>query len=511
MLAQDASASSSSSFSIALQLAPYQSAVFQKATTRMQVLSTPPDLAPSPVGKKLNLPATAAASCPKPSRRQSSSSPSPPSTESGSSADPASATNTPITLASDSSASSISSRTAAFHRQATVCPAFSLQTQPPVRIRPTLANKRVLSEGEVILPRPAKRSRMPYNPILRKRSCNALQSPSSFVPSVPAIASWRAACEQRRRRQVAKSKSKRQPVSLKRATASALRNASCSASSKSARSTDTESDRIIRSYALPELRLLSATRTAPIGWSNFAGAKAFAPRMIEVYDERAAKRAPERERFWPIVDRQLDYTGARMLSHSNSSHRSLIFSNSCTHSGANKPSFDPPVSPKSGLPVCTQAVASSDEDRSPLTPHEPAQRLAPELPRCRASQYALDAVENESRRKSTMPLSPAVTLSAVIDFTRALASQKEQQQRDAAQLARNAYGQPVYSPPSSPQATSVAVTVKGSEPDLAAHTPLRIAPIALAPTGTASDSHRGSDYFGHWETYLCNVGKESTF
>ncbi|CDS01252.1 hypothetical protein [Sporisorium scitamineum] len=447
----------------AFRLEPYQSAAFQQIRSRMQALSTPPDLAPSPANKQLALSA-AAASYPQ-SRRQSTCSPSPPATESGNYADQPSASNTPLTLATDSSASSSSTsiRTDAFRRQATACSTFALHAHPPARTRPGLANKRVLSEGQVILPRPAKRSRMPSSPTLRKQSCDALHSASSFLPSVTAITSWRMACEQRRQRHLAKSKSRLHAASLKRAAAaSTLRKPS-----RSAATTDAEPT-LIKSDPLPELRLLSATRTAPIGWSHFAGAnKAFVPHMVEVYDERAAKRAPERQRFWPIIDHQLDYTGARMLLLSNSSYRSLAPSHPATHSGA-KSLFDPPVSPKSGLPVYSQPMGSSDEDSLPLTPDAPIQSRS--LPR-RASQYARDAVANESRRKSTISLSPAATL-----------------------------------PP------QVTATVKSSKPDLAAHAPLRIAPRrSVAATGPSSDSRRTKDYFGHWETYLCNFGKESTF
>lgn len=351
---------------------------------------------------------------------------------------------------------------------------------------------------------------MPYNHTLRKRSCETLPSPSSFVPSVPAITSWRMACEQRRERQLAKSKSKRQAANLKRAAASALSKASRSADTTDAEPAQAQRSSNTKSDPLPELRLLSATRTAPIGWSRFAGAKAFESRMVEVYDERTAKRAPERQRFWPIIDHQLDYTGARMLSLSNSLHSSLPFANACTHPGA-KSLFDPPVSPKSGLPMYTQPMGSSDEDRLPLTPDVPARCAIPSSPRRPASQYARDAVQNESHRKAKYPLSPAATLSAVIDFTRAQASQKEQQQREAAQPACNAYGQLVYSPPS-PPVVAATVTAKDAKPDLAAHAPLRIAPRrSTAATGASSDFHRSRDYFGHWETYLCNFGKESTF
>ncbi|CBQ73857.1 conserved hypothetical protein [Sporisorium reilianum SRZ2] len=443
----------------------------------MQALSTPPDLAPSPADKQLSL-SSAAATCHPQPRSQSSCSPSPPPTESGSYAEPASASNTPLTLASDSSASSTDSvnpaRTHAFRRQATACPSFSLQTHPPARTRPSLASKRVLSEGEVILPRPAKRCRMPCNPTLRKQqACDALPSPSSFVPSVPAITSWRMACEQRRQRHLAKSKSKLQSASLKRATASAR-----------TRTPHAQPNSSTKSDVLPELRLLSATRTAPIGWSRFVPATPLVPHMVEVYDERAAKRAPERQRFWPIIDHQLDYTGARMLSLSNASDP-----NACTHPGA-KSLFDPPVSPTSRLPVYTQPLGSLHEDRSPLTPDASPHFVTRSPPR-HASQYARDAVDNESRRRPKIVLSPSATLSAVIDFTHAQASQKQTQ---------------------SPQGAAAAAALKSSKPDLAAHAPVRIAPRrSMAAAAASSDFHRSRDYFGHWETYLCNFGKESTF
>uniref|UniRef100_V5EVH0 Uncharacterized protein n=2 Tax=Kalmanozyma brasiliensis (strain GHG001) TaxID=1365824 RepID=V5EVH0_KALBG len=236
---------------------------------------------------------------------------------------------------------------------------------------------------------------------------------------------------------------------------------------------------------LPELRLLSATRTAPIGWSQFSGAAAFAPHMVEVYDERDAKCAPERQRFWPIIDHQLDYTGARMLSLSNGTFH---LSEPCA-----KPLLDEPISPKSGLPLrqlampaYTQPIGSSDEDRSPVTPDAPTHRAARSP--TRPSRQARKAVAKESQRKARIPLSPSATLSAVIDFTRAQASAKQHPEP-----ARNAYGQLIHSPPSPP--------VKPQH-SLAPHAPLRIAPRSVP---------RSRDYFGHWETYLCHFGKESTF
>ena len=455
----------------------------------MQSLSTTPHLPSSHVDPHLSLTALqrssscAAASQPR-SPIPSSATPSPPASQPLTPTQLASASNDPMTQASDSSAStSCCARTHGNHiyrnalrRQTSASPTFAFRPQPPAgqqahRFGSSLANKRVLSEGEVILPRPSKKkNRMPHNPTLGKRSCGALAScSSSFVPSAPAITSWRKACEQRRQRRHEK---------RTHAAMAATRPAPAHLPST------TKSD------VLPELRLLSATRTAPIGWSHLTGASSFMPHKVEVYDERVAKRAPERQRFWPIIDHQLDYTGARMLSLSSTSARPTL---------AARPLCDVAISPKSRsplprqqlvMPACSRSMASSDEDRSPLTPDAPTRCLASRAaPTRRASQYARDAVANESRRSSRLTLSPQATLSTVIDFTRAQASR----------AARNAYGQLIHSPPSPPLSAVV------ERP--AAHAPLRIAPRR----STAADVHMSTDYFGHWETYLCNFGKESTF
>ncbi len=251
---------------------------------------------------------------------------------------------------------------------------------------------------------------------------------------------------------------------------------------------------------LPELRLLSATRTAPIGWTRMASISNPLAHTLEMYDERNAKRAPERQRFWPIVDHQLDYTGARMLSLSSASNGRLQLGTHFTKAAISLP-IDEPVSPKSGvaplMPSHTlpmqPGMASSDEDRSPLTP---GACVEPPRASTTVSRYARDAVRNEPDRKPSVQLSPSATLAAMIDFTRA---QHDRRQRQSAahvgavvEPERNAYGQPLRSPFSPPVACA-----------LAPHAPPRIAPRA-APT-------KDRDYFGHWESYLCGYSKESTF
>ncbi len=251
---------------------------------------------------------------------------------------------------------------------------------------------------------------------------------------------------------------------------------------------------------LPELRLLSATRTAPIGWTRMASISNPLAHGLEMYDERNAKQAPERQRFWPIVDHQLDYTGARMLSLSSARNGPLQLGTHFTKPAIPLP-IDEPVSPKSSvaplMPSHTlpmqPGMASSDEDHSPLTP---AACVEPPRASTTVSRYALDAVRNEPDRKPSIQLAPPATLAAMIDFTRA---QHDRRQRQSAahvgavvEPERNAYGQLFRSPFSPPTACA-----------LAPHAPLRIAPRA-APT-------KDRDYFGHWESYLCGYGKESTF
>lgn len=466
--------------------------------SRMQTLATPPALAASETNKELCLPEhpeSSTSSSPRRHRhRDESLTPSPPASESSCpDADAgASGSQTPSTEASESSADSSSYLRRSRGSEAAAALKKSLGRPRHDRIRPSLASKRVLSEGDVILPRASKRCRVAVDVSPRGSSfplssnadaiAAAFSSASAVATSnrVPSITSWRLARNQKRDRQRAK-RGKKQAA---RADADAVSPSTATPSSSASIEALPAQAGATKTDVLPELRLLSATRTAPIGWSRFAGASSFVPHRVEVYDERDAKLAPERQRFWPIIDHQLDYTGARMLSLSNPS-----YSLQKTHGTL---ALDAPVSPKSGLlsiqpPVVVESLSmgSSDEEHSPLTPGAPPRHSA-----ARVSRHARDAVRNEAHRKPTIPLSPAATLAAVIDFTRAQA---------ASQPARNAYGQLVYSPPSPP-------AVKPQH-DLAAHAPLRIAP-RRQQDGSAS---KGRDYFGHWETYLCNFGKESTF
>lgn len=127
---------------------------------------------------------------------------------------------------------------------------------------------------------------------------------------------------------------------------------------------------------LPELRLLSATRTAPIGWTSGTLMK-----HNTLQERNIAKPDPESQRFWPIINNgELDFTGARMLSLHNPVY--------CV----------PPPQAVSLLSKVTVLPASSgssvDDDVSPRTPS--------------ASPKALRTT-----------LSPKTTLGVMIDFTRA--------------------------------------------------------------------------------------------
>lgn len=492
------------------QFEPYQSATFQQMRARMQSLSTPPALSPSTTSnKELCLPSPAASSSQLPlAQRHESVTPSPPASQSSYHVSAPLASQTPLTEASDSSPDSYTDTHSFMRHSRASARNVSRKTSNlghhNHRVRPILASKRVLSEGDVIHPRPTKRSRIAFNMALRKptlgllSTCSHLNSSPVYAlemgTQLPSFASWRMARKHQRDRKLAKQRSKARSAA---ATSTQSKGRPHSSPLTRARPSQTSATKL---DFLPELRLLSATRTAPIGWSHFAGASAFVPNMVEVYDERHAEQAPERQRFWPIIDQQLDYTGARMLSlsQSGSSPRPQV---------KLTPSFDGPVSPKSDLPpypnssgilaiqhppmqAYPQTMASSDEDHSPLTPGAPPSTPNPSSS-LQVSQQARKAVRDEPFRKASIPLSPSATLAAVIDFTRAQAASKIH----LSHQQRNAFGQLVHSPPSP----------KGKIA-LEAHAPLRIAP---RPQGVASN--KGRDYFGHWEKYLCNYGKESTF
>lgn len=370
-------------------------------------------------------------------------------------------------------------------------------------VRPSLASKRVLSEGDVVNPRSSKRSRFVTSLGPQKRPIGAVSKLDAATLSAhtlesggpcSSITSWRVARKRQRERRLA------------RRAKLALATSSSAGNDGSAHANVSEQQNAIKTDVLPELRLLSATRTAPIGWSQFAGASAFRTDLVEeVYDERDAKRAPERQRFWPIIDHQLDYTGARLLSLSNkTAYRADYLHDPHAHSDANfsslglvSPKSRFPLHPVDGLasvqpsrPVYSRVASSSEEERSPLTPGAPARGSNRPSAVPAVSRQARDVVENESNREARISLSPAATLASVIDFTRAQAREKRQRSEE-----RNAYGQLVHSPPSSMART-----------ELAAYAPPRI-----APRPQTSSKNQSRDYFGHWEAYLCNYGKESTF
>ncbi|GAC93851.1 hypothetical protein PHSY_001417 [Pseudozyma hubeiensis SY62] len=481
--------SPASSSSSAVPFEPYQSAAFQPMRTRMQSLSTASRHA-SATAFDARLTLSAAERF----RRQGSTTPSPPISESSSRVYTSSRPETPLSQASDSSAGSCADVDHPSTRYATVSPTFSHLATP---MRPSLASKRLLSDGDVIPPRPIKKSRL----AARRRS---LHTPSSAL-SGSIVTSWRSAREQSRRRQMVQRDAKRQTA------AASTGNGSLSSTSASTQPLRTQFE------LLPELRLLSATRTAPIAWSPLADSTAFEPHMVESHDELAGERAPERLRFWPIVDRQLDHTSARMLSLSNpemDAHQPMAPMLQAIFEAHH------PVSPKSSLPLprCdmlvfpayTQPIGSSDEDLSPATPDAPIQRGTCPSPRC-VSRWARHVVATESQRQASIALTPSATLSAVVDFTRGQAGDRKhgrQAFETTRSPPRNAHGQLIYSPPSPHRDAAHC-----ARPDLAAHAPLRIAPRRHAGAAAAASvvDHRSKDYFGRWETYVCNYGKESTF
>ncbi|SOV07550.1 uncharacterized protein UDID_05327 [Ustilago sp. UG-2017a] len=273
----------------------------------------------------------------------------------------------------------------------------SRNSPPLTRKRATRTTKRVLSEGDIIsLPSP-KRNCNAITCALRIRSTAISSSISDWnaqasnTPSSP-IAAWRKARQLRQR-------GRRTPLP----TATRIQ---------------TEQ----RVDILPELRLLSATRTAPIGSLSLTNpaADAFRAKSIQVdmYDEKSIVGTPERQRFWPIVDQQLDYTAARMLQFSSGSPCQLchVWSDSTL-----------------------VRVGSSGSDASPFIP-DPLGRLHASAiagGRGLASAYAKKRTETEAQRTARVPLSARDTLGAMIDFTRGQAAQSRQ------------YGQSSRSPASS--------------------------------------------------------------
>nr|CDI54227.1 putative protein [Melanopsichium pennsylvanicum 4] len=412
--------------------------------------------------------------------REECLSPSPPASESSFAAP---ASQTPTTEASDSSAGSYT------HDASRKSYTFENRFD---QVRPSLTFKRVLSEGDIMLPQPSKKSRLAQNTVSRKRSIGLPSLANSAFGSTrlshldvraPSVASWRMARNQQRDRQLAKSYQAQVSSSPTFASSRSRRKGPRSTSSRATTHAPLTQVSAGKTDVLPELRLLSATRTAPIGWSRFAGASSFAP--VELYDEREAKRAPDHQRFWPIVDHQLDYTGARMLFLSNVDRKP-------------KPQLvcDDSLSPRSGLPphpdqsrllsfshpparaASSQGLGSSDEEHSPLTPGAPSRTAARTPSRREVSRHARDAVDNESHRKASIFLPPSATLACVIDFTRAQAARK-------------------------------TVEAQRPSPKIKAEQPF--APLRIAPKKQNGNGDKRRDYFDHWEAYLCNFGKETTF
>lgn len=466
-------------------LEPYPSSVHHPIHTTMQTLA---HLSPSASSSATltQLPVSLSAG----QRRRSSTLPLPPTSESSC---PRSACVGPARQASASSTSFWCNDVDRFERQTTSSP--TLAARVGCMVRPNLACKRRLSEADMILARCRKKSvRMAVAHARRKRRWGLPSSlstrRSSIASNASLVAPWRAARQhQRRQRQLT-------PDSSIHA------NEDASGCARTPALITAEHNNSTRTEVLPELRLLSATRTAPIGWSHFSGAAAFKPHMVETYDELHAKRTPEQQRFWPIIDHQLDHTGARMLSLCNPSPYALAGKSAQDEEQRTLPKAAAPLSRCSMHAFATdsQAMAFSDEDHSPLTPEAPLER-SQRSSTCRVSRWARNVVNTQVQRHTH--LSPSATLSAVIDFTRAQASHKHELQHAVdtppQSPARNAYGQLIHSPPS-PHSDYVC------KPQLAPHAPLRIAP--RQPASSASQSN---DYFGHWEFYLCRFGKESTF
>ncbi|KAJ1022794.1 hypothetical protein NDA18_005127 [Ustilago nuda] len=309
-------------------------------------------------------------------RREGSASPSPPpsvasSSSSSSSFHTATSNNLHTEEASDSSAGSSS----------------ECRDSPRLaRKRASRTTKRVLSEGDIISLAPAKRNCNAITCALGIRSTGISSSISDSngqacnTPSSP-IAAWRKARQLRQR-------GRRTPL---------------------ATPTGTQTEQ--RVDILPELRLLSATRTAPIGSLSLTNPQADAFRaksiQVDMYDEKSIVGAPERQRFWPIVDQQLDYTAARMLQFSSGCPCQLCH----VWSGST-----------------LVRVGSSGWDASSLIA-EPLGRLhttATVGGRGLASAYAKRRTETEAQRTARVPLSARDTLGAMIDFTRGQAAQSRQ-------------------------------------------------------------------------------------
>ncbi|KAI3485925.1 hypothetical protein L1887_50579 [Cichorium endivia] len=366
-------------------LEPYQSDAFREMRKRVHSLSTPPTASPPRTHKQPSLPpsgTTSSVFVPDSAQIQSlkspSPSPSPPLSEASPRSCPPSSSQTPLTQASDSSASSFDDIHMHQHRRSSrrathKAHAWSGTHRRLTGPRSNLAQKRVYSEDDISSHRLAKWNRSQVSPVHSKRRLSTGPSTSASLPltspsSLPSVAlSWRRALKRQRKRHSD--------------TAQAVRKAR--ASSRTQTPGPNTQDRasaaaesVPRLDVLPELRLLSATRTAPIGWTRMASISNPLAHTLEMYDESNAKRAPERQRFWPIVDHQLDYTGARMLSLSSASNGRLQLGNHFTKAAISLP-IDEPVSPKSGVApascpltrcLCSPGIASSDEDRSPLTP-----------------------------------------------------------------------------------------------------------------------------------------------
>lgn len=110
----------------------------------------------------------------------------------------------------------------------------------------------------------------------------------------------------------------------------------------------------VQEDALPELRLLSATRTAPIGWSQLASTPRWTG-LLGAFDERREPPiAPELERYWPVSSEQLE-----------SIRLSPTLAEKATVSTP-----PPPLSPKSTLAAIIKLTAAQDGTQ-PTAPASP--------------------------------------------------------------------------------------------------------------------------------------------
>ncbi|PWY98223.1 hypothetical protein BCV70DRAFT_35734 [Testicularia cyperi] len=243
----------------------------------------------------------------------------------------------------------------------------------------------------------------------------AVKSP--FAPTkrhLSSAAAWRQARKQMSRRSTATSV--RSPKLSSPSRRMAPRSgSSASLSSASSASTLTSpglldeagpSNKVVKRVeveALPELRLLSATQTAPIGWSQACAAKPWDD-PIECYDENGAALAPESQRFWPIRNHQLDYTAARMLK------LAALCTSSPSSSSTDQAHDDPLASARTlrSPSLCAKSGMSCS------FPHPPSSSVS--------TSSSLSSHREPVSPKSQPRPSPQSTLTAILRITKASSS-----------------------------------------------------------------------------------------